>query len=40
MSALIPKQSLSVEQQRQRLLDAILKLPVGYGRSSRWRSKA
>jgi RNA polymerase sigma factor (sigma-70 family) len=25
-----PEQSLSIEQQRQRLLDAILKLPVGY----------
>lgn len=25
-----PEQSLSVEQQRQRLLDAVLKLPVGY----------
>ena len=25
-----PEQSLSVEQQRQRLFDAILKLPVGY----------
>jgi RNA polymerase sigma-70 factor (ECF subfamily) len=25
-----PEQSLSVEQQRQRLLDAVLKLPIGY----------
>ena len=25
-----PEQSLSIEQERQRLLDAILKLPVGY----------